>query len=232
MKSKNLLVFFTIVCVASIILFEGCGSATFNNRVTKRPGDKKNGDPSVRFTSEKDNIGEFLTEAENEDDYDEETIENEKIDNSKLRFTDVKKLADINADALNLQEKITVEIIRYLNTPYKYGGNTLSGIDCSGFTTAVFKNALSLSIPRTARDQYKIGETVDDIKSLQFGDLVFFDTRRKVKPGHVGLYIGDNLFVHASRKNGVIITNLNHSYYSKRYMGARRITDIYEYKTN
>ena len=64
-----------------------------------------------------------------------------------------------------------------------------------------------------------------DRTELKFGDLVFFNTRRRVKPGHVGIYIGDNLFAHASSKLGVTISSLEHDYYNKRYMGARRIDE-------
>jgi cell wall-associated NlpC family hydrolase len=64
---------------------------------------------------------------------------------------------------------------------------------------------------------------INDRSDLKFGDLVFFNTRRRVRPGHVGIYIGDNLFAHASSKLGVTISSLDYDYYSKRYMGARRV---------
>ena len=76
---------------------------------------------------------------------------------------------------------------------------------------------------RSAKEQFTQGIVIDNKEELKFGDLVFFNTRRRVKPGHVGIYLGDNLFVHASSKNGVIVTPLTHDYYTKRYMGARRI---------
>jgi len=134
------------------------------------------------------------------------------------------KESDINSRGKGTpKEKILMEIIRYLNTPYKYGGNTKKGIDCSAFTQQVYKKTLSLNLNRSASEQYQQGKEITRIEDLQFGDLVFFDTRRNVKPGHVGIYIGDNLFAHASSKKGVTISSLNHSYYHSRFMGGRRV---------
>jgi len=131
--------------------------------------------------------------------------------------------ADLTAIQSTSQEAMLMEIIKYLNTPYKYGGNSMNGIDCSAFTQSVYHNALEVELNRSAIQQYQQGETISNLEDLKFGDLVFFNTRRRVRPGHVGIYIGDNLFAHASSKNGVTISSLDHAYYSKRYMGARRI---------
>jgi cell wall-associated NlpC family hydrolase len=132
----------------------------------------------------------------------------------------------LNADKGTLREKMLMEIIKYLNTPYKYGGTTKRGIDCSAFTQKVFRNALSVDLNRTAREQFKEGETISSIDDLHFGDLVFFNTRRRVRPGHVGIYIGDHLFAHSSSRYGVTVSTLDHNYYSRRFMGGRRIEDI------
>jgi cell wall-associated NlpC family hydrolase len=129
-------------------------------------------------------------------------------------------------DYTTLKEKMLMEIIRYLDTPYKYGGNSFDGIDCSAFTQNIYKSVLSISLERSARLQYKQGIEIDDKNDLKFGDLVFFNTRKRVKPGHVGIYIQDNLFVHASSKRGVTISSIDHSYYSQRFMGARRFDTV------
>jgi cell wall-associated NlpC family hydrolase len=129
-------------------------------------------------------------------------------------------------DYTTLREKMLMEIIKYLDTPYKYGGNTLDGIDCSAFTQNIYKSVLSINLERSARLQFKQGIEIDNKNTLKFGDLVFFNTRKRVKPGHVGIYIQDNLFVHASSKRGVTISSLDHSYYSKRFMGARRFEPV------
>ena len=129
---------------------------------------------------------------------------------------------DLDAATTTKRDLILMEIVKYMNTPYKYGGNSMSGIDCSAFTQNVFKETDLYDLNRSAREQFKQGIPIDDRNELKFGDLVFFNTRRRVKPGHVGIYIGDNLFAHASSKVGVTISSLDYDYYSKRFMGARR----------
>lgn len=153
-------------------------------------------------------------------------------DETKIDLTELLKNLDqrkTNSDAEGLaatkKDLMLMEIIRYLNTPYKYGGNSLNGIDCSAFTQSVFKNSWLLDLNRSAREQFKQGMVIKDRSDLKFGDLIFFNTRKRVKPGHVGIYIGDNLFAHASSKLGVTISSLDYDYYNKRYMGARRIEE-------
>ncbi|MEW6654381.1 MAG: C40 family peptidase [Bacteroidota bacterium] len=129
----------------------------------------------------------------------------------------------INPDVpLGFREEILLQVIRYLETPYKFGGNTESGIDCSGFTLQVFEKSTGTKLPRTAKEQFAVGEKVE-MEDLAFGDLVFFNTRRRTNPGHVGIYIGDDQFIHSSTSLGVTISSLDEPYYKKRYVGARRI---------
>ncbi len=131
----------------------------------------------------------------------------------------------INPDVpLGFREEILLQTILFLETPYKYGGNTEKGIDCSGFTGQVFEIATNIKLPRSAREQYQVGEKIE-LDDLAFGDLVFFNTSRRSNPGHVGIYIGDDQFIHASRTLGVTISSLQETYYKKRYIGARRIDD-------
>jgi lipoprotein Spr len=125
-------------------------------------------------------------------------------------------------DYTTIREKMLMEIIKHLGTPYKYGGNTKAGMDCSAFTQILYKEVFNISLERSARLQFNQGREVSAKNELMFGDLVFFNTRKRVKPGHVGIYIGDNLFAHASTKKGVTITSLDYEYYSRTYMGARR----------
>ncbi|MCA2004733.1 MAG: C40 family peptidase [Ignavibacterium sp.] len=136
----------------------------------------------------------------------------------------LEKTDNLSNEQTTAREKLIMEIIKYLDTPYKYGGSSLNGIDCSAFTQSVYQDALNVNLNRTARDQFTQGKVVSR-EELEFGDLVFFNTRRRVRPGHVGIYIGDGLFAHASTKGGVMISSLDEDYYSKRFMGARRIVE-------
>ncbi len=110
----------------------------------------------------------------------------------------------------------------YLGTPYKYGGEDESGMDCSGFVQTVFREALGIKLPRTVAQQWKSTTPIPD-DELAFGDLVFFRTSRRKTPSHIGIYIGANRFAHASSSLGVTISSLNDPYWRKRYAGARRV---------
>lgn len=147
------------------------------------------------------------------------------IDKAKL-VAKIDKLNEFNI-ALTPREKILLQVIKFLDTPYKYGGSSEKGIDCSAFTLQVYRNSISSILPRSAREQYTVGEKIDR-EELQFGDLVFFNTRRRSNPGHVGIYLGENKFVHASRTLGVTVSSLDETYYKKRYVGARRVDPLTE----
>ena len=125
-------------------------------------------------------------------------------------------------DYTTIKEKMLMEVIKYLGTPYKYGGTTKDGMDCSAFTQIVYRDVFNINLQRSARLQYTQGQVIEKGEQLKYGDLVFFNTRKRVKPGHVGIYIGDNLFAHASTKKGVTITAIDYDYYARTYMGARR----------
>lgn len=104
-------------------------------------------------------------------------------------------------------------------TRYRYGGTDKSGIDCSSFTGKLQQEVYNNSMPRTAREQFQVCEKISK-ENLQEGDLVFFNTRGGVS--HVGVYIGNNCFVHSSTNNGVTISSLTDDYYSKRFIGGGR----------
>lgn len=120
------------------------------------------------------------------------------------------------------QRSLVREINQWSGVRYRRAGETSRGIDCSGFVMKVFQNALSISLPRTSRMQCSVGNKVDDNVDLRFGDLVFFQSRRH-RINHVGIYVGDGIFVHAHRHGGVGVGTLSDEYYSKRFVGARRI---------
>lgn len=119
------------------------------------------------------------------------------------------------------RDKMLLEIIGYLGVPYDYGGASRAGMDCSGFTSTVYRSGAARSLPRSTSGQYGAGRRIS-AEELQFGDLVFFNTTGRT-PSHVGIYIEDDLFAHASVTYGVTISSLESTYYRKRFVGARRV---------
>ena len=119
------------------------------------------------------------------------------------------------------EQKLFVRVVRgFLGAPYQFGGSSVRGIDCSAFVRKIYQ-FFEVSLPRTAHEQSRMGQAVDR-NDLVEGDLVFFHTKRPI--GHVGIYIGNNEFIHASyRKRQVRIDSLDAAYYSKRFVKAVRL---------
>ncbi len=114
------------------------------------------------------------------------------------------------------------EVFDWIGTHYKYAGKTKKGIDCSGFVSEMYRCAYCIDLQGGSRDIWPLVKQVEKT-DLQEGDILFF----KIKKGqisHVGVYLGNNKFAHASVGNGVIISDLNEDYYKKRfYKGGRLI---------
>ena len=128
------------------------------------------------------------------------------------------------------EQKVDIVVSRarsYMNTPYKYGGTTILGMDCSGLLMRSFE-AIDMYIPRTAKEQSKLGKKVT-LGELKKGDLVFFKTMKKNgRVTHAGLVTDSRkkdkiLFIHASSSKGVIEANLMSDYYRKAFVKARRL---------
>lgn len=157
--------------------------------------------------------------------------ENAREDDKKVDIRSFKKEviaesfsteSDILPNGLN-RDHFLLEVVQYLGVRYSYGGSTKKGIDCSGFTCQVFKNAASKPLPRSTSEQFRSGEKITR-NQLQFGDLVFFNTTGR-SPSHVGIYIEDDIFAHASVIEGVTLSSLESTYYKKRFVGARRVIE-------
>jgi len=118
-------------------------------------------------------------------------------------------------------QKIVDTAKQYLGVPYVWGGSSPSGFDCSGLVQYVFK-AHGISLPRTTKEQWTVGTAISK-SQLKVGDLVFFANTYTSGISHVGIYVGNNQFIHASSSKGVIISSLDNSYWASHYYGARQI---------
>lgn len=133
----------------------------------------------------------------------------------------------LEADAPDSWRSLYSEGCKWLGTPYKYGGNDRNGVDCSGLMVAIYRDALNIKLPRTSRQQSEWCRRVD-IKNLQPGDLLFFDTSRdrNGKVSHVGLYLGSGEMLHSSTSRGVIVSAIVDNYYSERLLACGRVAEM------
>ena len=137
---------------------------------------------------------------------------------SLLQFKYAIKL-DVPVETLQ-NKSLYDRIEEWWGTPYRLGGTTQKGIDCSAFVQTLMLGVFAMQLPRTAREQ-KETTTWIPLSDLREGDLVFFNTRGGVS--HVGVYLRNNKFVHASTSGGVMISDLNETYWSRKLLGAGRV---------
>lgn len=116
--------------------------------------------------------------------------------------------------------KIAAFHSEWQGVPYRLGGGTKKGIDCSAFVSVAYQKMVGLTLPRTVAEQQNLGRPVDRDK-LRKGDLVFFKTGWTTR--HVGIYVGGENFLHVSTSQGVKISSLHNSYWASKYWNARRI---------
>ena len=123
---------------------------------------------------------------------------------------------------------VVVGALNMIGVRYRWGGDTPdSGLDCSGFVRYVFQDTLGMALPRRAEEMSRVGEKVS-MSNLKPGDLVFFNTMRRTF-SHVGIYIGDNKFVHSPSTGSTIrVDDLDDGYWEKRFTGARRVETSYQ----
>jgi cell wall-associated NlpC family hydrolase len=187
-----------------------------------------------KLTSTALRIGQVLLlprverEEESEDDADVEETLSEPVAQKEEQNQEI----SVPGEKRNGSEEknLLVRVVKtFLGVPYRLGGSTLKGIDCSAFVKKIYE-IFNVHLPRTAREQFRFGKKVDK-GQLEKGDLVFFKTRRGENT-HVGIYIGNNEFVHASSQcKEVKVDNLEAPYFNQRFMKGVRVKE-FEYETN
>jgi cell wall-associated NlpC family hydrolase len=124
------------------------------------------------------------------------------------------------ANADDREKRILYEYKQWRGTNHKMGGTGSKGIDCSGFVQAIYRDAFNIDLPRTTKAQVRLGKPVS-VKELQSGDLVFFKPPTYAR--HVGIFLSQSEFVHASKNKGVTVSKIDAYYWGKYYWTARRI---------
>ena len=163
-------------------------------------------------------IYESTSSTNNELDSNSQTTE---INNQNSNVNSATSVSN-DTESTNSKMDKAIELLKQqLGKPYVWGDEGPDSFDCSGLVQYIYKNALGINLPRVSYDQSKVGQAVSR-EDLQPGDLVFFDTMDKGKVSHVGMYIGNNEFIHAANsKKGVIKSTLT-GYYDKKFINARR----------
>ena len=129
-----------------------------------------------------------------------------------------RKYADADTD--DREKRILDEYRQWQGTRHRLGGNDSKGIDCSGFVKEIYQDVFNINLPRTTMEQVKWGKAVT-LKELQPGDLVFFKPPTYAR--HVGIFLSQSEFVHASKKKGVTVSKIDANYWGKYFWTARRI---------
>ena len=148
-------------------------------------------------------------------------IQTTEINNQNSNVNSSTSVSNSTTSTNSKMDKAIELLKQQLGKPYVWGDEGPDSFDCSGLVQYIYKNALGKDLPRVSYDQSKVGQAVSR-EDLQPGDLVFFDTMDKGKVSHVGMYIGNNEFIHAANsKKGVIKSTLT-GYYDKKFINARR----------
>lgn len=123
-------------------------------------------------------------------------------------------------DAPATEERLRASVDRWRGTPYDFGGASTEGVDCSAFVQILYRDVLGVPVPRTTEEQAQSGRSIP-VEQAQPGDLVFFRPARKQR--HVGVYLGDGDFAHASVSQGVMVSELQETYWQDVYWMTRRL---------
>jgi len=185
----------------------GTGNSVFLDDINVTPGSQK----TITSASSPENKT-YGTSANSTN-----TTTNENFSQVQLKYSGI---LSVPAEELT-NAKLLLDIDYWWGTRYCLGGSSENCTDCSAFTQNLMHDVYSINLPRTAHEQYENSQRIKK-GDLQEGDLVFFQTARR-GISHVGVYVANNKFVHASVSNGVTISDLDDEYWQKRYRGAGRV---------
>lgn len=171
--------------------------------------------PSVRYTANRGNssIGSDTDNNSIQQNEPVQSAQNQSITGSHDQ-----------AGTVSVGKTMRSAVASYIGIPYRRGGSDRAGFDCSGFVCAVFKDVYNILLPRSSGEMSKYGNQVH-LRNAVSGDLVFFKNHRIGKINHVGIYLENGSFVHASVKHGVRYSSINEAYYAKRFAMLRRILE-------
>ena len=218
MKKKN------VILMASLSLFAMNCSTLQNNSASRKRNNK------VKTDSETADATESRKENDREHKSDNQNLKN-RFSNDSLVITKINELQEKNQRLLisgtsseirtvKLQNALLKSFENWKGTRYAFGGDSSRGIDCSALTRRVYREVFSFELPRVTKDQIKVGRHVSR-HNLKPGDILYF--RPDGKYNHTAVYLGNSLFINASSSKGVILSSLEHSYWSKYFVHGVRV---------
>ena len=214
MTTKTYRILAAFVVPLSFVVF-GCSASS--PRFSSGNNGSSSSLPRFTYDQTPEELAVEKTEVKAEDDH------RVSIDKMKSEIDKLERQPAANT-AESMRDKMMEVVLSYIGTPYRIGGIDHSGMDCSGFSMVVFDSVFKVELPHSARQQAELGDRVST-DNLHVGDLVFFRTVRR-RISHVGIYLGDDLFAHASVEQGVTISSLESTYYKRRYAGARKLIPV------
>ncbi len=218
MKKKN------VILMASLSLFAMNCSTLQNNSASRKRNNK------VKTEPETADVTESRKENDREHKSDNQNLKN-RFSNDSLVITKINELQEKNQRLLisgtsseirtvKLQNALLKSFENWKGTKYSFGGDSSRGIDCSALTRRVYREVFSFELPRVTKDQIKVGRHVSR-HNLKPGDILYF--RPDGKYNHTAVYLGNSLFINASSSKGVILSSMEHSYWSKYFVHGVRV---------
>ena len=221
-------IFFVAVIITGFTVTSFTTIAQTSVNLEKVTGNS-NSAPSLKFIEGIEISPDIISEKQS---LNREVVPNSIIENTtkiNLEASDIEKCSAtqfkyallMNKEVETLTNTSLYNFIdEWWGTRYHYGGSDKSGIDCSSFSGKLLQQIYSISLPRTSAEQYHLTEKTST-ENLVEGDLVFFGSHHNIS--HVGVYLGNNYFVHSSVHLGVIISSLNEDYYNRKFVGGGRV---------
>lgn len=191
-------------------------------KVSKASVRSEKADADTEMVSESKNIAEDAEYVHETPDVSENiTVSDNEVGEAEF-YIRYSKSMDIKPDG-DVDQQLLDSIGKWFGSPYRMGGCSKGGVDCSCFVKTIYEDVYGIELSRSSRSMYERTNQVRK-NQLQEGDLVYFKIRGK-RISHVGIYLGNNKFVHSSRKKGVVINDLNHPYYKKRFVSGGRVNE-------
>jgi cell wall-associated NlpC family hydrolase len=179
----------------------------------------------VQYQNEQRQLDAGLASSRQEMDHEKQRMDREREESRQKQLETMEQSITASAKSGRLDvARLYASVDRHIGIPYRYGGDSEAGIDCSAFTRRVYRSQ-NVELPRSSMEQSFVGFGIGG-EIMRPGDLVFFDPSIVGRISHVGVYLGNGVFAHASSSKGVTKSSIREKYYTKRFVKAKRVFDM------